>query len=206
MSVSRSEFRWREWILGEGEFAGHGPRSLPRPNVGYGGPGQTAVPQTWWQRLEAFLAQRADYGEPGRKGDGPHPVKPGPATQLSPHFNVREFDCHDGRKVPAVAVHALTLLCLDILEPLHARFGVGHVLSGYRPADYNKRIGGATYSQHIYELTPGSVAADMQFAHGSPDDWAAFADTRLAVGGLGVYPTSGFCHFDNRPIRARWRG
>lgn len=206
MAVSKREFLWREWVLGEGRYAGKGARSQPRPDVGYGDPskGQQPVPKAWWQRLETFLARRDDKAEPGTTPAGPaQPTTPAEAGQLSEHFHVREFACKDGRKVPAVALPAVKRLCLESLEPLRAEFGQCTVMSGYRPADYNSRIGGARYSQHIYELTPESVAADLIFAKGRPGDWHAFADG-LGVGGLGLYGS--FVHVDNRPGRARWTG
>jgi hypothetical protein len=207
MSVSKNEFLWREWLLGEGRYKGKGPRSRPRPDVGYGDPskGQENVPPEWWGRLEAFLAKRSDYSEPGRKTpEPPAPTAPAKTGQLTPHFNVREFDCHDGRRVPAVAVPALTKLC-RLLEQLRDEFGPAIVLSGYRPRDYNARIGGARFSQHIYELTPASVAADLVFATGTPASWARAAGEHRA-GGVGRYDRSGFVHVDNRPDLARWTG
>lgn len=201
MAVSKAEFQWRLWFLGEGPFKGD-PRN-PARRWETGAP--TKIPQPWWQRLEKFLANRADYAEPGRKGDNPGPVTPTVPGQITPHFHVREFDCHDGRKVPAVAVPALTRLCVKYLEPMRAHFGPCHVLSGYRPEDYNRRIGGAKFSQHIYELTPDAVAADLVFRTGTPSEWSRFAD-QLGAGGVGRYDSSGFVHVDNRPERARWTG
>jgi hypothetical protein len=197
MAVSKAEFLWREWILGEGRYAGKGPRSQPRPNVGYGDPsqGQKPVPQTWWQRLEEFLARRDDHAEPE-----PPPLDP---EQLSPHFRTSEFNCKDGRKVPAIAIPALRQLCLTYLEPMRTIFGPCLVMSGYRPKDYNAKIGGAPLSQHIYELTPSSVAGDLIFRTGTPAQWATLADN-LGAGGVGRYPS--FVHVDNRPDRARWTG
>ena len=198
MAVSKAEFLWREWLLGEGRYAGKGPRSQPRPNVGYGDPakGQKPVPQTWWTRLEAFLARRDD----SKEQTVPPPADP---AQLSPHFHAREFNCKDGRKVPTFAYPALKRLCVGYLEPMRTMFGPCLVMSGYRPADYNARIGGAKYSQHIYELTPDSVAADLIFRTGTPAQWAALADN-LGAGGVGRYPS--FVHVDNRPVKARWTG
>jgi hypothetical protein len=201
MAVSKSELLWREWFLGEGLFKGD--RRDPARRAETGAPAK--IPLEWWKRLEAFLARRSDYSEPGRKGDTPGPIAPRPPGQISPHFNVSEFDCHDGRKVPAIAIPALTKLCLVYLEPMRVSFGPCHVLSGYRPADYNARIGGAKYSQHIYELTQDSVAADLVFRTGSPALWARLAD-QLGAGGVGRYDQSGFVHVDNRPERARWTG
>lgn len=204
MAVSKAEFLWREWALGEARYKGKGPRSKPRPDVGYGGPGQKPVPQEWWKRLEAFLAKRHDYSEPGRKppNDQPHP-SPGKPGQLTPHFTVAEFNCHDGRKVPTVAIPALKSLCAVLLEPMRDTFGPAIVMSGYRPRDYNARIGGARFSQHIYDDTPSSVASDLIFSKGTPAEWARLAD-RLGAGGVGTYPS--FVHVDNRPGRARWSG
>lgn len=207
MAVSKNEFLWREWVLGEGRFKGRGSRSSPRPDVGYGDPGkgQKPVPQAWWKRLEAFLAKRSDYSEPGRKNPEPSaPITPAKTGQLTPHFNVREFDCHDGRRVPAIAVPALTKLC-RLLEQMRDEFGSALVLSGYRPRDYNARIGGARFSQHIYEDTPSSVAADLVFARGNPARWQRAA-AELKAGGVGRYDRSGFVHVDNRPDVARWTG
>lgn len=196
MAVSKNEYLWREWVLGEGRYKGKGPRSAPRPNVGYGGPGQKPVPQDWWKRLEAFLAARDD------KNETPAAPAPNPG-QLTAHFHVREFACKDGRQAPVFSYPALRRLCTSYLEPMRATFGPCLVMSGYRPADYNARIGGARFSQHIYELTPDSVAADLIFRTGTPAQWAALAD-QLGAGGVGRYAS--FVHCDNRPVKARWNG
>lgn len=211
MGVRASErddyFLWREWVLGEERFRGRGPRSMPRPNVGYGDPkrGQKKVPDAWWEGLEAFLVRRNDHRERGRGGQVRPPVPPAivTPTQLTEHFHVREFACKDGRQVPQPALAALTALCRDFLEPLRAEYGPCLVMSGYRPEDYNRRIGGARFSQHIYELTPDSVAADVIFAKGRPIQWHRSAE-ELRPGGLGLYGS--FIHVDNRPGISRWVG
>lgn len=123
--------------------------------------------------------------------------------QASKHFRVSEFDCHRGDKVPEIAYPALRRLCVDVLEPMRDRFGACRVTSGYRPADYNRAIGGASQSQHIYELSPDSVAADVSFERGTPAEWAAFA-RKLGKGGVGQYDRSGFVHVDNGPRRDWW--
>jgi hypothetical protein len=201
MTVTAQEFRWREWLLGEGEFKGKGQKSQPRPDF------PLPIEKEWWARLEEFLARRSDHAEPGLKHDNPlsNPLVPASTSQLTPHFNVREFDCHNGARVPDRAVPALKRLCEVYLEPMRAKFGQAHVLSGYRPEEYNKNIGGATFSQHIYELSPDAVAADTTYASGKPADWAAHAD-HLGAGGVGRYDGSGFVHIDNRPGPARWTG
>jgi hypothetical protein len=122
--------------------------------------------------------------------------------RLSPHFRLEEFHCHDGTLVPRGATPALLRLCAEVLEPLREQFGVCTIVSGYRHAAYNRLVGGAKYSQHIYDLHPHSVAADLTFAAGQAGEWADAAEPLCERGGLGRYP--GFIHVDNRGTRARW--
>jgi len=207
VKVTKNELRWREWRLGEGEFRGKGAVSKPRPDVGFGGPGQKKIPGKWWERLEAFLAKRES------KEPAPGPVPPQKPGMVSEHFNIREFDCHNGQKVPVAAIPAVARLCNQFLERMHDKFGTGYVMSGYRPRAYNAAIGGAKQSQHIYEDDPTTVAADTMWEKGTPQDWAAEArriSNELGLGGVGEYPPTsqraGFVHIDNRRVIARWSG
>lgn len=134
--------------------------------------------------------------------------------RLSKHFKIEEFDCHDGTKVPASAVPALKELCEHMLEPLRGKYGPCKVLSGHRHREYNAEIGGARFSQHIYDDSPGSVAADLRFSKGTPKQWRRSARWRFLAkrvwrrssrGGVGYYPVSGFIHVDSGPRRT-WRG
>jgi hypothetical protein len=207
--VSQEEFAWREWVLGESRFKEHGPRN-PAARAQTGAPDR--IPTEWWARLEEFLARRDESKEPietpsvvRRVLVATHIPQPrADGSQLSPHFALAEFSCKDGTKVPKAAVPALTHLCEKVLEPLRDRFGACTVMSGYRHTAYNKKIGGAKFSQHIYDLHPGSVAADLTFASGRPSEWAQVAEPLCESGGLGRYP--GFVHVDNRDGKARWSG
>jgi hypothetical protein len=207
--VAQEEFAWREWVLGESRFKEHGPRN-PAARAETGAPER--IPDEWWARLEEFLARRDDSKEPGVKPSlvrrlvvaARIPQARADGSQLSPHFALAEFACKDGTKVPSASVPALTQLCNDVLEPLRERFGPCTVMSGYRHTAYNRRIGGAKFSQHIYDLHPGSVAADLTFGQGRASDWAQAAEPLCEAGGLGRYP--GFVHVDNRPGKARWSG
>lgn len=134
--------------------------------------------------------------------------------RLSKNFTVEEFDCNDGKHVPAASIPALKELCVHMLEPLRAKYGPVHVLSGYRHAEYNRKIGGAQFSQHIYDQGPSSVAADIRFARGSVARWALSARWRFNAkaiwrkrnrGGSGRYLRSGFIHVDSGP-RRNWEG
>ena len=130
--------------------------------------------------------------------------------RLTRNFKAAEFYTHDGTPCPTLARNAMVRLCTDYLEPLRAKFGTAYVLSGYRHRAYNDQIGGARHSQHIYEDTFESVAADMRFAKGTPALWAAEAKKLRTKhggkGGIGVYPRSGFVHIDNRGWKADWTG
>ena len=121
----------------------------------------------------------------------------------SKHFAYSEFDCNDGTRIPEASKPALRHLCANYLEPLRAKYGSVHINSGYRHRAYNAAIGGATYSQHIYDDGPDDVAADHTCSGASPGTVYAFLDA-LGPGGLGRY--SSFTHVDNRPGRSRWSG
>jgi uncharacterized protein YcbK (DUF882 family) len=121
--------------------------------------------------------------------------------RLSRHFVLSEFEQHDGTPVPAFAIPPLRQLCRILLEPLRERFGATVVMSGYRTATYNARVGGAPMSFHIYKPSRPYAAADVVPHLGSPAEWYELLD-RLGAGGLGLY--RGHVHVDNRPGRARW--
>ena len=130
---------------------------------------------------------------------------------LSPHFKATEFYTHDGSACPINARPAMVKLSHVYLEPMRTKFGTCYVLSGYRHELYNRAIGGARHSQHIYEQSFESVAADLRFQKGTPAQWAAEAKRiRTAKaggkGGVGRYDRSGFVHVDNRGYKADWSG
>ena len=135
----------------------------------------------------------------------------GGPTQLSPNFALAEFHCCRGHcpkeAVPAAAVPALRRLVTQVLQPMRNRFGVATVLSGYRNAAHNGHVGGASQSHHRYDQRPDAPAADVMFASGSVNEWAAEARRLLgnSIGGIGRYPTSGFVHVDLGAFR-KWDG
>ena len=207
-TVTSEEFAWREWFLGEGRFKEHGPRNRAvRGETG----APEKIPREWWERLEAFVARRHEGKEKPeippvsrRLAVAVHVPRPRVTDpgHISPHFHLDEFNCKDGTKVPKASVPALERLCTQVLEPLRERFGPCTIMSGYRHQAYNKKIGGAKFSQHVYDLHRNSVAADLTFARGRASEWADAAEPLLATGGLGRYP--GFIHVDNRESKARW--
>ena len=125
------------------------------------------------------------------------------------HFAAEEFACRDGTPYPAEWIEPRLRPLCDVLEAIRTAVGGPLVLlSGYRTAAYNRRIGGARRSQHVE-----GRAADLR----PPPGWTA---TRLhgfilglyhggeleLLGGLGRYPR--FVHVDTRPTDrlAQWTG
>ena len=116
--------------------------------------------------------------------------------KLSQNFQVKEFACNDGSDVIFIAPELVT-----ILQAIRSHFNKPVTInSGYRTPEYNKKVGGATQSQHLY-----GTAADIAVSGVSPKDVAAFAETLLYNrGGIGIY--AGFTHIDTREIKSRWNG
>lgn len=121
-------------------------------------------------------------------------------THYTAHFSKRELDCHCGCDTPPEVESNLARLAIA-LEALRAGLGGVplHVNSGYRCPSYNKRIGGASASQHMQ-----GKAADLSGRKVRPREIAKVAETVPAFrnGGIGRYPT--FTHVDIRPGIARW--
>lgn len=125
------------------------------------------------------------------------------------HFKPSEFACHDGTPYPeewVVSWELLVTLC-DKVRDLWG--GPLIVQSGYRTPDYNADLimmdagkgshGVASSSQHIE-----GNAADLKTTHGRDDVpqlyrviLNAHQDGKLPeLGGLGLYPISGWVHID----------
>lgn len=116
--------------------------------------------------------------------------------KLAANFRVREFACNDGSDPVFVAP-----LLVEVLQTIRNHFGKPVTInSGYRTAAYNKKVGGAAYSQHLY-----GMAADIVVAGVAPKDVAAYAEKLLSgCGGIGIYGS--FVHIDVREVKSRWNG
>jgi hypothetical protein len=130
--------------------------------------------------------------------------------KVSSHFDVEEFGLPPrGRALragfdpvlyPSTWIgERLRLLC-EALEVLREELGGRpvHVVSGYRPENYNRAIGGARRSQHI-EGRAADVIVDGVDAGVVHDTAVRLAKAgRMRIGGLGRYPT--FTHVDVRDV------
>ncbi len=115
-------------------------------------------------------------------------------TQISRHFERREFACRCGCGQDTVDAELIT-----VLEKIREHFDLPvTVSSGNRCKAYNTRVGGAVRSQHLI-----SRAADFTVKGVDPAkvfDWI----NPWHTGGLGRYST--FTHVDSRKQRTRWNG
>lgn len=116
--------------------------------------------------------------------------------KLSDNFKVREFACKDKSDVVFIAPELV-----QVLQCIRNHFGKAvQINSAYRTPNYNKKVGGATYSQHCY-----GAAADIRIAGVSPSKVKAYVETLMPdKGGIGVY--SNFTHVDVRETKSRWNG
>ena len=93
------------------------------------------------------------------------------------------------------------LLSVELLQKIRDHFKAPVTInSAYRNHCYNKKVGGASGSMHLY-----GAAADIRVKGVAPKDVAAYAELLMPnKGGIGIYPT--FVHVDVRAVKSRWRG
>lgn len=114
---------------------------------------------------------------------------------ISKNFQVKEFRCGDGTD-PVFVAPALVAVLQKIRD--HYRKGV-IITSGYRTPTHNQKVGGVTYSQHIY-----GTAADFYIKGVPVAEIAAYARSIMPTGGVGIYNKEGFVHVDVREEVANW--
>ena len=122
--------------------------------------------------------------------------------QLTKNFHSDEFKSKDGAETPCEALANLKELALN-LEVLRAELGKPiHINSGYRSPEHNKKIGGATKSQH-----KEGKAGDLKVKRMKPYQvyniiQRLISEGKMKEGGLGLY--NSFVHYDIRGTKARW--
>lgn len=102
---------------------------------------------------------------------------------LSPHFTFAELTSTAQRGLLARneaeglgCLRPLTALCVTLLEPVRARFGVVSIHSGFRGPSLNARIGGSKTSQHMR-----GEAADFHCPAAALDDVMAWIVTESGL-------------------------
>ena len=135
------------------------------------------------------------------------------ASQMFRNFGAAEFTNYFARErkgaknsLPPRRIWKNIVPALRIVDELRDSFGKPcRILSSYRSPGYNKAVGGESSSQHL-ECT----ALDVTFGCISPqrvyDRLLEWRKNGKVVGGLGIYPSSGFVHIDTRGRNATWKG
>ncbi len=123
---------------------------------------------------------------------------------LTTNFSLKEFACKDGNGVPLELLSNVQVLA-EQLEVLRSELNAPiSITSGYRTPAYNKKIGGAKYSEHCL-----AKAADIKVKGYTPKQVAEtierlIAEKKILQGGLGVYAS--WTHYDHRGTKARGKG
>ena len=121
--------------------------------------------------------------------------------KLTTNFSLNEFNKRN-YNVPTDVLRNLLELAknLQVLRDVVKK--PIKITSGYRPAELNTKVGGATKSRHIT-----GEAADFKIEGYTPKQVAAIIEKLIAAGkmkqgGLGTYST--WVHYDVRGTAARW--
>jgi uncharacterized protein YcbK (DUF882 family) len=123
-------------------------------------------------------------------------------TKISENFRLQEFESSCGREMPLEVQKNVIQLGqnLQVLRDyLKASITIN---SGYRSPERNKKIKGATRSQHLL-----GTAADLVVKGHTPKQVAdaielLISQGKMREGGLKAYGT--FTHYDIRGTKARW--
>lgn len=120
--------------------------------------------------------------------------------KLSPYFWRSEFRCKGCTNESPCwrgGTDTADVELIDVLNGIRSHYQKPVIInSGHRCPEYNKRVGGARNSQHVY-----GRAADFVVQGVDPAEVYAWCDT-WHKGGLGKYDT--FTHIDTRNYKVRW--
>jgi uncharacterized protein YcbK (DUF882 family) len=121
--------------------------------------------------------------------------------KLTNNFNLEEFECKCGCKMPEFVKKNIIELA-DNLQVLRDFVGRLDLTNAYRCKEHNSDVGGSTNSQHLV-----GKAADIKSESIKPKEMAQIVDDLMKsetfeLGGIGIYNT--FTHVDIRGTRARW--
>lgn len=125
------------------------------------------------------------------------------------HFTVAELKCHDGTPYPEEFAERLPEL-MALLDAIREAWGAPIVVvSGYRSPAHNQALIDADNAQGSHGVASGSQhiegrAADLRPSSGGHDVPQLYrvvkqlaADGKLLqLGGIGIYPISGWVHVD----------
>jgi len=121
---------------------------------------------------------------------------------LTNDFTLKEFECNDGTEIPQKYIENVKELAKN-LQVLREEIGLPiSINSSYRHPEYNKRIGGAKFSQHLTASASDIVVRDMTPKKVAKTILKLIKNGKMKEGGVGLY--NGFVHYDIRGTKARW--
>ena len=135
------------------------------------------------------------------------------AAQQFRHFSADEFESYFAAQrkgvknsAPPQQLWDNIIPTLRIVDELRESYGRPcRILSSYRSPAYNKAVGGAPLSQHK-EFSALDITFDDLSTQRVYERLIAWRKAGKFVGGLGLYPTSGFIHIDTRGRNSTWKG
>lgn len=125
------------------------------------------------------------------------------STQLSPHFNVREFRCQCGQSHETLIASEL----VDKLESLYTALNCSKIIvtSGYRCPEHDKAVGGTSSGQHT-KGTAADVCCYGQDGQPISSKTVCYKAQDLGFGGIANITSSyQYTHLDVR-TGYRWLG
>ena len=112
--------------------------------------------------------------------------------KVSADFRVREFRCKDGSDKILLSPETV-----KIIQSVRDYFGKPVTInSAYRTPQYNKKVGGASNSQHVK-----GTACDIAVKDVPPKAVAAYLEAFFPKTGIGLYGS--FVHVDTRGYAVR---
>jgi uncharacterized protein YcbK (DUF882 family) len=122
--------------------------------------------------------------------------------KLTANFTLREFECNDGTTVPEKYISNVNKLAYNLQVLRDELKKPIHINSGYRHPAYNKRIGGAKFSQHLTASASDIVVRDITPKKLARTILKLIKQGKMNEGGVGLY--NGFVHYDVRGKKSRW--
>jgi len=125
--------------------------------------------------------------------------------KVTKNFNRQEFDCNDGSAMPEEVEKNIIELA-EQLQILRDHIGLPiRITSGYRSKEYNRRIGGVRNSMHVIGKASDLYMDGMSARELNGVIIDLIRAGKMKEGGVGLYVSQGFVHYDIRGTRARWR-
>lgn len=122
--------------------------------------------------------------------------------RLTENFSLSEYQSKDGAATPLEVIENIRENAenLQVLrDELNARITIN---SGYRSPSHNKRVGGASKSQHLTGKASDIVVKGYEPFEVFQTIERLIFEGKMKQGGLSCYNT--FVHYDIRGIKARW--